>query len=113
MIDWSNLIRNAPWIIAMSLALAAFGYASWQASVQKEKFRVMVGQPGIQMTLNLAGILFSAGLAGSTAVLWQRLLWIVLAAGFAFQLGVDLWRWRGKHKKERDTQAGHRNAGNR
>jgi hypothetical protein len=102
MIDWYNLFVNAPWIIAMALALAAFGYASWQASVQKEKFRVMVGQPGVQMTLNLAGILFSAGLAGSADVLWQRILWILLAIGFTFQLGVDLWRWWGKRGEEDD-----------
>jgi len=92
MIDWYNLVMNALWIAACALALAAFGYASWQASAQKTKFRVVVGQPAVQIALNLAGILFSAGLAGTTDTLWQRILWILLAVGFAIQLGIDIWR---------------------
>ena len=99
MIDWYNLLMNVLWIIAAALALAALSYANWQASVKKEKFRTVVGQPGVQTVLNIAGILFSAGLAGTSDILWQRILWIVLAIGFAVQIGLDRLRLRGKENE--------------
>jgi hypothetical protein len=94
MIDWYNLLMNALWILACALALAAVSYASWQASVLGEKFRVVLGKSGIQQALNAAGLLFCAGLAGTSDVLWQRLLWILLALGFALQIGVEFFKRR-------------------
>ena len=92
MIDWYSLLMNALWIFACALALATVSYANWQASAMKEKFRVILGKSGIQVALNSAGLLFCIGLAGTSEVLWQRVLWILLAAGFTLQIGVEVYR---------------------
>ncbi|HBY08922.1 MAG TPA: hypothetical protein DEH22_14515 [Chloroflexi bacterium] len=94
MIDWYNLFMNALWILACALALATLSYASWQASALGGKFREYLGQPWIQISLNVAGVLFCAGLAGTSDVLWQRVLWILLGVGFAVQMGFEFYRQR-------------------
>jgi len=94
MIDWYNLLMNALWIFASALALATVSYASWQASMLGEKFWRVLGNPGIQVALNIAGLLFCIGLAGTSDVLWQRVLWILLAIGFVLQIGVEYYRRR-------------------
>ena len=101
MIDWYNLLMNALWIFACALALATISYASWQASMLGEKFRSVLGKAGIQVALNVAGLLFCAGLAGTSDVLWQRILWILLAAGFALQIGMELYRERKASRSEK------------
>ena len=90
MIDWFNLILNACWIFGCAIALAALSYASWKASTQGNKFRVCVGTPHIQTALKFGGFLFCVGLTGTSEVLWQRILWIVLSIGFLFQFGREL-----------------------
>lgn len=94
MIDWYTLLMNAVWIFACALALATLSYASWQASTHDEKFRVALGKTGNQVALNTAGLMFCAGLAGTSDVLWQRILWILLAMGFAYQIGMEILRQR-------------------
>ena len=94
MIDWFNLGLNALWIIACALALATLAYASWEASAMKVKLRVRLNQPKIQIILNIAGILFCFGLAGTSSVIWQQGLWILLAVGFMIQIGVTILKGR-------------------
>ena len=89
MIDWYNLVMNAFWILGCAVALAALSYASWAASATGEKFRVCLGQPKIQMILNIAGILFCAGLAGTSDVVWQQVLWAILGIGFVVQIVME------------------------
>jgi len=96
MIDWYNLIMNACWIFGCSVALAAVSYASWEASAQGEKIRTCISQSHIQITLNLGGFLFCVGLAGTSDVVWHRILWTILGLGFLAQVGGELYR-----KKER------------
>ena len=92
MIDWYNLIMNACWIFGCSVALAALSYASWEASAQGEKIRTCLSQDHIQISLNLSGLLFCVGLAGTSDVVWQRILWILLGLGFLAQVGGDFYR---------------------
>jgi hypothetical protein len=96
MIDWYNLLMNALWILACAIALATLSYASWQASAMGVKFRERLGKPGMQISLNVAGLLFCAGLAGTSDVIWQRILWIVLGVGFAVQIGSEIFKGRAK-----------------
>jgi hypothetical protein len=100
MIDWYNLFMNSLWILACALALATISYASWQASVAGEKFRVCLRRSGIQISLNVAGLLFCAGLVGTSEILWQRILWILLAIGFAVQIGVEVFKKNSKSNSE-------------
>ena len=92
MIDWYNLLMNSLWILACALALATLSFASWQASVTREKFRKQLSQPGFQISFNIAGLLFCIGLAGTSEIIWQRVLWVLLAVGFSVQLGVELYK---------------------
>ncbi len=90
MIDWISVGSNALWIVGCAVALATLSYASWEASVYGEKFRLRLQRPPIQASLNVAGLLFSLGLAATSDALWEKVLWLLLAAGFIYQL-VALW----------------------
>lgn len=86
MIDWSGLASNALWILGLTAGLATLSYASWQASIHKQKFTARLKQVPIQIALNLAGLLFSAGLAATSDAILEIVLWIVLALAFAAQV---------------------------
>ena len=86
-IDWTNFGLNALWIIGCAIALATLSYASWAASKTSEKLRIRLMQPQIQLSLNVAGVLFCLGLAGTSSEIWQLVLWILLAIGFFVQAG--------------------------
>ena len=78
MIDWISLSANALWIVACDIALATLSYASWAASLRHEKLRKALELPHYQTSLNIAGILFCLGLAGTSPKLWQSVLWLIL-----------------------------------
>lgn len=86
MIDWAGLASNALWILGLALGLATLSYASWQASILKERFTATLKRVPIQIALNLAGLLFSAGLAATSDSALEIGLWIVLALAFAAQV---------------------------
>ena len=86
MIDWPHLFFNALWILALAILLAVFSYASWQASLQQAGWREQLSTPGAIILLNLSGLLFCAGLAGSAGPPWQTVIWALLAVFFAVGL---------------------------
>ena len=96
MIDWLNLVMNILWILGCSIILASISYASWDASSKNEKIRNILKKYHIQISINLGGFLFCAGLAGTTDVLWQRIIWIILGIGFLLQIWGE-FRRRVKH----------------
>jgi len=96
MIDWFNLVMNSFWILGCTIALATLSYASWEASTVKEKFIIRLKQPGYQISLNIAGLLFCIGLAGTSDVVWQQILWGLLGLGFVFQIFMEIKRSREK-----------------
>jgi len=85
MIDWLNLIWNALWILGLAVGLATLSYASWEASIYKEKFSVRLRRSTPQAVLNLAGVLFCLGLAGTSRRWWEIGLWLLLGVSFIFQ----------------------------
>lgn len=91
MIDWYNLFANALWIIALALALAVISFARWDATRRGEKLGKTLNRRGWQAALNVAGILFSLGLAATSDVLWERIVWLVMALLFVVQI-----IWAGK-----------------
>ncbi len=86
MIDWLNLLFNALWIAGCSIALATVSYASWAGSVQGTKLKEELNYPTRQTFLNIAGLLFSTGLAGTSVQTYERVLWVILAALFFLQI---------------------------
>ena len=91
MIDWYNLAANSLWILGCAVALATLSYASWEASLLKEKFTTRVKRPSYQMALSLAGFLFCAGLAGTSDSTLEILLWSILALAFLVQMVATYW----------------------
>jgi len=85
MIDWFKLVANDLWILACALALATLSYASWSASLRHEKLRKILALPKYQISMNIAGILFCFGLAGTSNKWWEIMLWLILAAMFIGQ----------------------------
>jgi hypothetical protein len=83
MIDWVNLFFNSLWIVALSIALATVSYHNWQASEKKTGTWAELQGIGAQKALSAAGVLFSAGLAGTSEAIWEIGLWIVLGLVFA------------------------------
>lgn len=85
MIDWGGLAANALWIIGCALGLGTLSYANWDASAHKEKLRARLKHPSYQVALNLAGFLFSLGLAATGTTL-EIVLWLILGALFLAQV---------------------------
>ena len=90
MIDWFNLLANTFWILGCALALATLSYASWHASVENEKLRMVLSSPGYEISLYAAGALFSIGLAATSDRIWEILLWTILAILFIIQVGLSI-----------------------
>lgn len=85
MIDWWGVCSGAIWISGGALALAAFSYASWQASVRRQRLTQALGQSAIQAALNVAGTLFSLGLAATARSPLEVIIWLILAGLFIYQ----------------------------
>jgi len=90
MINWVNLIANSFWILGCALALATLSYASWQASFENKKMRMVLSSPACKISLYTAGALFSIGLAATSDQTWEVIFWIVLVILFAVQIGVSI-----------------------
>lgn len=90
MIDWYNLAANALWIIGCAIGLATLSYASFEAALTKDKFTARLKRPGMQIALNLAGMLFSLGLAATDDRLLVKALWVVFAALFLYQMAAAI-----------------------
>jgi hypothetical protein len=82
MINWFSLFANSLWIIALALALATLSYASWRASIDREKLRTSLGRGDYAAIFSLAGVLFCTGLAMTAPSTLQIILWIILGIGF-------------------------------
>ncbi len=86
MIDWANLLFNTFWIVALALALAIVSWSSWQASVNKTGLRSELNRAGPQRGLYLAGFLFSLGLALTSSIVYEQVIWFLFATYFLVQL---------------------------
>ncbi len=86
MIDWAGLVANSLWIVGCALALGLVSYASWQASLGNRKFISQFKQPQLQAGFSLAGMLFSAGLALTSNMIWEKGLWAAVGVFFGLRL---------------------------
>ena len=98
MIDWFNLAMNSLWILGCSVALAVCSYASWEASAKGVKFWAHLKSDHFQLPLNLAGMLFSLGLAGTADTIWERVVFIIFALLFLVQGGMHIYSQRKQSK---------------
>lgn len=86
MIDWFGLAANTLWVLGCALVLAVLSYASWEASETHERFPDRLRRPTRQAALQLGGLLFACGLAGTSAKPLEIGIWLLLAAVFLLQL---------------------------
>lgn len=94
LIDWRLVGFSALWIVGLSIELAALSFADYMAAQQGLRTRTVLGQPGYQAAINGGLVLFCLGLLGSARAWWEQLLWLALAAAFAYQTWAA-WR-RGR-----------------
>ena len=100
MITWGNLAGNALWILGCAIALATLSYASWQAAEHKQRLRDQLSKPGAQVSLDLAGILFCAGLAATSGAALNTVFWGTLGVLFAVHLLLILRQRRSSSPKQ-------------
>ena len=86
MIDWVSVAFSALWISGLGLTLAALSFANYWTSQHKQPLRQTLALPAYQSMIYLGMVLFCAGWAGGASALWERLLWVVLALIFAWQV---------------------------
>jgi hypothetical protein len=93
MIDWAGVGANALWILGCALILATLSYASWEASVYRERIGSRLRRPGLRTALGLGAVIFSLGMAGSSGRPLEIALWSVLAVMFLLQwLATRPWK---------------------
>lgn len=90
LIDWVSVGFSALWILGLGLVTAAFSFAYYLASQQKQRFRQALEMPACRIIIGLGLVFFCLGWAGGVSPVWERLLWAVLALIFAVQI------WQGR-----------------
>lgn len=87
MINWTNLAFNSLWVFALALALSTLGFARWEAFTQEIKLKQVLQQRHWVIALNVAGSIFTIGMCLIADVLWERIVWGIMALLFLLQLG--------------------------
>jgi hypothetical protein len=91
LIDWPSLVRNALWILGLSIVLAAWSYASWLAARLRVRAWRAIEWPILVVPVSGGLMLFAASMAWGAARIWERVLWIALALAFLAQM-TQGWR---------------------
>jgi hypothetical protein len=84
--DWPGLIGGALWILGLSIALAAWSYASWWAASRGRPLREALGLALFIIPFFAGLALFCAGLAWGADRLWLRALWIAAGLGCLWEM---------------------------
>jgi hypothetical protein len=83
MINVWTVLANSLWILGVAVLLAIVSWAYWVANTQGDRFRTVMNLPRTQQALNGAAFLFCVGLAATSRIWWEQLLWGLLAAAWA------------------------------
>ena len=92
MVDWFDLLKNSLWILGLSLGLAVLGMAHWEAQISQQKISQILAQPGKPILLDLAGVLFCAGLATTSTRWWEIALWMLMLALIILNAALEIRR---------------------
>jgi hypothetical protein len=85
LIDWRLVGFSALWIAGLGLDLAALSLADYEAAHLRARLRDVLLQPPFQVPINIGLLLFCLGLTGTAGAVWEEVVWIGLAAAFAWQ----------------------------
>jgi hypothetical protein len=86
MINWLSLFLNSLWILGLAVLLAALSYHYWLAIEGGQPLRLILQGRSFQRFAWLGLALVSAGLAGTSQQLWERIVWILFTLYSAFNL---------------------------
>lgn len=86
---WS-IIFNFLWVFGLSVLLATWSYAYYQAHLQKRNVRDILDELGYALTLDAGLLIFIAGLASTEDRWWARLLWVILGLVVLVEAGMRL-----------------------
>jgi hypothetical protein len=87
MIDWSMAAANGLWIAGLSLVMSAFSYHDWMARETSRRRRDLFKGRSWRLPWSAGMCLTCAGWGLSQASRgWERLLWLILGAWFAWNL---------------------------
>jgi hypothetical protein len=84
LIDWRLVVWGATWVTGAAVALAAVGFADYEAARLKARTRDLLRQPGYQAALRLGAALFAVGQAGLAANAWLAAAWLAVGAAFGW-----------------------------
>jgi hypothetical protein len=84
LIDWRMVAFATLWISGLALVLSALGFAYYEASQEDQKLLARLRRTGYQRAVNAGLTLFCIGMIGGSSAWWERVLWGLLAAAFAF-----------------------------
>jgi hypothetical protein len=82
MIDWQAVGFGALWLTGLSLNLAAFSMADYEANRSNRRLRDVWGTSVYQVLSYAGWALFCFGLLGSARSFWEGGLWVVLGLVF-------------------------------
>lgn len=85
---------NALWILGLAIILADFSYADWQATVKGIKLRQLLALPTFQIAFSGGLVLISLALVLLASTWWERLIWLVFAGLFLWQM------WQGRKQTD-------------
>lgn len=97
MIDWWGVFSNSLWVLGLSVLLAAWSMAYYDAQRSDRKTLQILGEDGYSWAVTVGLVLFCAGLAATEDRVWAQILWGVLGVAF---IGDQVLRWR---KAERSS----------
>ncbi len=72
--------------MGLSIVLAAWSYVVWDAGQRRVRLRQALNWPLLQAPVAAGLLLFAASLSWGAGALWERVVWVVLAVAFAWQL---------------------------
>ena len=90
MINWTALLTNSLWLIALASALAIAGWAAWQAAQEKTPFPVVIRRRPSMLALSGCMGLFCLGVALSVQTTWEKIAWAILALLTMIQFAIFL-----------------------
>jgi hypothetical membrane protein len=99
MIDVWGVISNALWILGLSVLLAVWSYASYEASRAGQKVRAKLDELGYALVIDAGLLLFLVGMATTEDRWWARALWIVMALAVTAEGAQRI----AKHKRSTDS----------
>jgi len=99
MIDVWGVFSNFLWILGLSVLLAVWSFASYEARLVRQKTREKLDEFGYALALDSGLLLFITGLAATEDREWARALWILLGVGVLVEVGM---RFRSRARAEVD-----------